>query len=412
MLSSEYENFKMAKEENVKEMYGRLSNIVYKSKALGKTYTELEIVRKILRVLPRSFEAKVTAIQESKDLKQLKVEELIGNLTTYELEMKFKEEREEGDTRKKSIALKGTTKSDDDDDDDGAEELELLIKKFKKWNRKHGNPARNQEMKSRISKAFDHSEEQKFICYNCNKPGHIKPDCPQIKLSHGKKQKKKSFAATWDEIDENNQSTGSESEKAELCLRGDTTDSDDDEPSEVSKLTHSELLIYFHEINGCYERLREKYAKLESQKDTLIECNEQLDQLVKTYQSRIPKCDKCPTFEEEIKKSETNIKSLENEILILKENENIRRENSIKKCTQLLKENESLKTQVQQLSTTLDKFSKSEKSLNMLLGKQTGNTDRQGLGYNKSKIVESNINQVNSMCTICRKYGHNKNKIS
>ena len=61
MISSEYENFTMAKEENVKEMHGRLSNIVYKSKALGKTYTELEIVWKILRFLSRSFEAKVTA---------------------------------------------------------------------------------------------------------------------------------------------------------------------------------------------------------------------------------------------------------------------------------------------------------------------------------------------------------------
>ena len=77
MLSSEYENFTIAKEENVKEMYGRLSEFVYKSKALGKPYTGLEIVRKILRVLPRSFEAKVTTIQESKDLKQIKVEELV-----------------------------------------------------------------------------------------------------------------------------------------------------------------------------------------------------------------------------------------------------------------------------------------------------------------------------------------------
>ena len=97
MLSSEYENFTMAKEENVKEMHGRFSNIVYKSKALGKSYTELEIVRKILSVLPGSFKAKATAIQESKNLKQIKVEELIGHLTTYELEMKFKEEREGGD---------------------------------------------------------------------------------------------------------------------------------------------------------------------------------------------------------------------------------------------------------------------------------------------------------------------------
>ena len=66
MLSSEYENFTMAKEENVKEMHGRLSNIIYKSKALGKSYTEMEIARKILRVLPRKFKAKVTAIQDQK----------------------------------------------------------------------------------------------------------------------------------------------------------------------------------------------------------------------------------------------------------------------------------------------------------------------------------------------------------
>ena len=61
------------------------------------------------------------------------------------------------------------------------------------------------------------------------------------------------------------------------------------------------------------------------------------------------------------------------------------------------------------MSITLDKFSKSEKSLNLLLGKQTINTARQGLGYNQSENVESDINQENSMCTICRKYGHNHN---
>ena len=89
----------------------------------------------------------------------MKIEELIGNLTIYELEMKFKEEREGGDTRKKSIALKGTTESDDDnDDDDGAAELALLIKKFKRWNRKYGNPALNQKLKSRIIKVLDNIE--------------------------------------------------------------------------------------------------------------------------------------------------------------------------------------------------------------------------------------------------------------
>jgi len=44
MLSNEHENFTMAKDESIKDMYGRLSNIVYKSKMLGKPYSELEVV--------------------------------------------------------------------------------------------------------------------------------------------------------------------------------------------------------------------------------------------------------------------------------------------------------------------------------------------------------------------------------
>ena len=87
-----------------------------------------------------------------------------------------------------------------------------------------------------------------------------------------------------------------------MCLQGNITDSNDDEPSEVSKLTHSELLIYFHEVNGCFERLREKYSKIESQKDSLIEINMQLDQMVQNYRKKSPKCNKCPSIEEEIKK--------------------------------------------------------------------------------------------------------------
>ena len=45
----------------------------------------------------------------------------------------------------------------------------------------------------------------------------------------------------------------------------------------------------------------------------------------------------------------------------------------------------------------------------MLLGKKTFNTVRQGLGYNNSKFVENKINQENSMCTICKKFGHDHN---
>ena len=49
--------------------------------------------------MPESFHAKVTAIEESKDLNEIKVQELIGSLQTYELSLPNKK-------KSKSLALK------------------------------------------------------------------------------------------------------------------------------------------------------------------------------------------------------------------------------------------------------------------------------------------------------------------
>jgi len=42
------------------------------------------------------------------------VEELIGNLTTYEMELKYKEEHEGGVSKKKSIAMKGIVNNEEE----------------------------------------------------------------------------------------------------------------------------------------------------------------------------------------------------------------------------------------------------------------------------------------------------------
>ena len=52
---------------------------------LGEQIPESKIVRKILRSLTEIFHAKITAIEESKDLDFIPLIELIGNLQTYEL---------------------------------------------------------------------------------------------------------------------------------------------------------------------------------------------------------------------------------------------------------------------------------------------------------------------------------------
>ena len=58
-----------------------------------------KVLTKILRSLPESFRAKVTTIEESKDLDEIKVQELIGSLQTYELSLP-------NQRKSKSLALK------------------------------------------------------------------------------------------------------------------------------------------------------------------------------------------------------------------------------------------------------------------------------------------------------------------
>jgi len=57
------------------------------------------VVRKILRSLLESFRAKVTTIEERKDLDKIKIQELISSLQTYELSLPSQR-------KSKSLALK------------------------------------------------------------------------------------------------------------------------------------------------------------------------------------------------------------------------------------------------------------------------------------------------------------------
>ncbi|KAL6327162.1 hypothetical protein AAG906_015201 [Vitis piasezkii] len=103
----------MKENETIVEMITRFTDIVNGLEALGKTYKESEKVMKILRSLPSKWHTKVIAIQEAKDLTKLPMEELIGSLMTYEINL-AKKLQEGEDKKNKSIALKATTKEEED----------------------------------------------------------------------------------------------------------------------------------------------------------------------------------------------------------------------------------------------------------------------------------------------------------
>ena len=60
----------MEEEETFDEFYAKLKDIVNFTFNLGESIVESKIVRKILRSLPESFHAKITAIEDEKDIDQ------------------------------------------------------------------------------------------------------------------------------------------------------------------------------------------------------------------------------------------------------------------------------------------------------------------------------------------------------
>jgi len=74
--------------------------------SLGKNFDKEELNIKIFKCLDRTWQPKVTAISESKDLTSMTVSSLFGKLTEHELEMnKFVVQKSEN-KHSKRIALK------------------------------------------------------------------------------------------------------------------------------------------------------------------------------------------------------------------------------------------------------------------------------------------------------------------
>ena len=70
----------MSKDESFDSFYSKLNEVVVGKFNLGEKTKDSKIVRKILQSLSESFRPKVTAIEESKDLDDIKVQELVGSL--------------------------------------------------------------------------------------------------------------------------------------------------------------------------------------------------------------------------------------------------------------------------------------------------------------------------------------------
>ena len=170
MLTTRFEELKMGDEEYFDSFYGKLNEIEIAKLNLGEKIEDAKVVRKIWRSLPESFRAKVTTIEESKDLDEIKILELIGSLQTYELGLPSHK-------LSKSLALKTITERMDDSssEDDVENEVAFLAKNFQKFLKMKNNgksfskgrfsslKGDKKEFKKRDGK--DSQSPQGIVCY-------------------------------------------------------------------------------------------------------------------------------------------------------------------------------------------------------------------------------------------------------
>ena len=113
-LITSFEEIKIEEDESFDEFYAKLKDIVNLAFNLGETIPKPKIVRKVIRSLPERFHAKITAIEELKDINKIPLTELVGNLQIYELGLTRIGKMGKG----KNMALKAKSSDTDESSDD------------------------------------------------------------------------------------------------------------------------------------------------------------------------------------------------------------------------------------------------------------------------------------------------------
>ncbi|XP_075103673.1 uncharacterized protein LOC142178245 [Nicotiana tabacum] len=181
LLMRNFELFSMKESEPIQDMMTRFTIITNKLKSLGKVFILEELVSKVLRILIASWESKVTAIQEAKELDKIPLDELVENLKTHE--MRKIELRKEEPKKDKALVLK-----ESEDDESHYDDPDLaMFAKFKRF-MKNSKSASKRETRSK------HKQTDKANydgCYKCGKLDHMVKDCQCGKSSGGKNELKR-----------------------------------------------------------------------------------------------------------------------------------------------------------------------------------------------------------------------------
>ena len=189
----------MFEDESFDELYAKLNDIVNSAYNLGEIYDQHKIVRKILRSLTEDFKPKVTVITKSKDVDSIPIDELVGSLQSYELDLSKT-------NKSKSMALKSVDDVDGNrfNDELSSTKITYFAKNFRNFLRNNNRKARGknnakpknskkneltrinniEKSKEKVSQSSSNSLGQQ--CFSCQGYGHVKSECSTFLRTKGK----------------------------------------------------------------------------------------------------------------------------------------------------------------------------------------------------------------------------------
>jgi len=263
-LIQEYEVFIMQKGETIVEVQKRFTHIVNHLMSLRKMFDKEELNIKILKCIDRSWQPKVTAISESKNLTSMTTTSLFGKLKEHELEINRLNVQESEDKHVRNIALKaaGHKNCQDTRDDSEGETLSLLIRKFSKFLKKNDN--KNQSSNRYNSKKLNGFKSNKCTCFGFGEQGHIKLDWPNneskeratSKKGEKKGKAKKAYIVLEDnEVSSSSSSEGGEKANLYLMAKGESVMSSVSSSTSINFENYGQLLDAFKETHKEANRL-------------------------------------------------------------------------------------------------------------------------------------------------------------
>nr|GEV49607.1 uncharacterized mitochondrial protein AtMg00810-like [Tanacetum cinerariifolium] len=165
LLVQQYELFVIFEDESIDNAFARFNTIITSLKALNEGYSSRNYVRKFFRALHHKWRAKVTAIEESKDLTSLSLDELIGNIKVYKMIIKEDSKIVKVKVERKSLALKAKKESSDEEcltSKSEDEEYAMAERDFKKFFKRRDcpKPPKDKNQRAFVRGSWSNSGEE------------------------------------------------------------------------------------------------------------------------------------------------------------------------------------------------------------------------------------------------------------